>query len=137
MPENAPPDPPTPPLTNIPPPLQDTEMPDADGVDKEPLYPNPPPPPNQEWWRDEKDAARKRLLNRATKQYGLRMLEPTDRIPPELLPRINEFGHLVLIRPGPPICCEKKSDPLRSCFEYTLGVDPNMGTFLVCACPWN
>jgi hypothetical protein len=29
------------------------------------------------------------------------------------------------------------SDQLRDCFEFALSADPNMGTFLVCYCPWS
>jgi len=101
---------------------------------------DPPPQPDsgpwpREWWRDKKDKYEEILMNRA-KAYGLRRLEATDHLPPGLLSRIKEFGSNVLIREGPPLCSKKKDDPLRSCFEFSLGVDPNMGTFIVCANPW-
>jgi len=88
-----------------------------------------------EWWREAKDGAEKRMMDRA-EAFGLRRLKPGDHLPPGLSIRIKEFGPNVLFRKGPPLCSKKKNDPLRSCFEYSLGVDPNMGTFLVCACPW-
>jgi hypothetical protein len=89
----------------------------------------------RESWRDAKEDSEKRLMKQAEK-YGLRRLESDDHLPPELKNRIKEFGSNVLFRKGPPLCSKKETDPLRSCFEYSLGVDPNMGTFLVCACPW-
>ena len=89
----------------------------------------------RESWRDAKEDAEERLMKQAEK-YGLRRLESDDHLPPELKNRIKEFGSNVLYREGPAPCSKKKDDPLRSLFEYSLGVDPNMGTFLVCVCPW-
>jgi hypothetical protein len=94
-----------------------------------------PPLCPRESWRDAKEDADERLMKQAEK-FGLRRLEPGDHLPPELEKRVKEFGNNVLYREGPPPCPKKKDDPLRSLFEYSLGVDPNMGTFLVCVCPW-
>jgi hypothetical protein len=139
---------PTPPSrSNTPPPPQDTEMqddpPPIPSDQSDPMDIDDPPPFDplyedvwfREWWRYKKDAATERLMKHAG-YYGLRMLRSTDRIPPSLVPRLKELGHLVLIREGPPMCDKKKHDPLRFCLQYSLGTDPNMKCFLVNACDW-
>jgi hypothetical protein len=138
VPQCAPPDPLPliPPRSDTPPP-QDTNQTTPMDLD------DPPRPPlhdnddvwSGEWWREAKDAAAERLMKKAS-HFGLRELKPTDRVPSEILDRIKEFGRNILIREGPPLCDKKKNDPLRSCFEYSLGVDPGMNTFLVCANSW-
>jgi Mg2+ and Co2+ transporter CorA len=127
-----------PPRSNTPPPPLHTDM-DVD----DPLPPSNEDPVGvnvwREWWRQDKEDYDERLMNRA-KEYGLRRLRPDDHLPPELRKRVEEWGSNILIRPGPELCPEqrekRKNDPLRSCFEHSIGVDPNMGTFLVCVCPW-
>jgi hypothetical protein len=58
------------------------------------------------------------------------MLTKDDRIPPELKSRIKEFGHFVLIREGPPLCCEKKKDPIHPWNRS------KHGQISRCVCPW-
>jgi len=84
-------------------------------------------------WMIQKEDSREKILKRA-EAYGLRLLTDEDHLPETLKKRISTFGTLVLIRPGTHKC--KPDDPLREFLEFSLGIDPNMGTFLVCACPF-
>jgi len=84
-------------------------------------------------WKTQKDESREKLLKKA-ELYGLRLLKETDHMPQALKKRIFSFGTMVLIREG--THSSNPEDPLREFIEYSLGVDPNMGTFLVCANPF-
>jgi ribosomal protein L40E len=84
-------------------------------------------------WKTQKEESRKSVLKKAD-QYGLRLLDKNDHMPESLRKRIYSFGTMVLIRPG--THSNDREDPHREFLEYSLGIDPNMGTFLVCACPW-
>jgi hypothetical protein len=84
-------------------------------------------------WKSQNVIYDKRRLKEA-ESYGLRLMNEKDEMPPALKRRILEFGPNVLIRPGKRD--RKPDDSLRDCLEWTIAVDPNMGTFLVCTCPW-
>jgi ribosomal protein L40E len=84
-------------------------------------------------WKCKKDLCQSILLKKAAK-YELRLLKATDHMPEDLKKQIFNFGSMVLIREG-----NERIDPdnpLRDCLEYSLGIDPNLSTFLVCFCPW-
>lgn len=96
-----------------------------------------PPPPAVDTppaWKSDNDRYNNILLKKA-EVYGLRRVNESDHMPEALKNQIFNFGFLVLIRPG-----DEKIDPdnpLRDVLEYSLGIDPNMKTFLVCFNPWS
>ena len=92
---------------------------------------NPSYPPPK--WKVENEHCQSILMKKAAK-FGLRLLKETDHMPEALKRQILNFGMLVLIRPGDNTI--DPDNPASDSVKFSLGVDPNMGTFLVCHCPW-